>query len=61
MDFPTAMQAIIVGKKVRKVEWPKEMYVVLSGGFLKIFTADRKLHEWLVSEGDLTGDDYIIV
>ena len=62
MDFPAAMQAVIAGKKIHKLEWNnKAIYAVLNGGFLKIVTSDGKLHEWMISEVDLNGNDYILV
>lgn len=64
MNFGEAMQAIVKGKNITKKEWKdkkwyaylykKEMIVVLSDPY-------GALHSWTISEGDITGTDYIEV
>jgi hypothetical protein len=62
MSFPEAIKQVIIGRKIHKVEWEnKEIYGLMDDAKLKICLADGKLHEWIISEGDLTGNDYIVL
>ena len=62
MDFPTAIAEVIVGKKITKKEWSDPaIYGILKDGFLMLHKADDKLYQWVISEGDLLGTDYVIV
>ena len=65
IDFPAAMQAVIDGKKITKLEWGNEKeYGWLHDGFLKIHHAgqpDDKHDRWIISDGDLLGHDWVII
>lgn len=59
MDFPEAIQEVINGRKVTKLEWDDPtIYVYLTGGFLSIRKEDG-LHRLLLSDGDLLGTDWV--
>ena len=62
-DFPEAMRRVIGGKRITKLEWKGNGdYCLLKDTFLEIYTTkDGKFHAWTVSEGDLTGEDWIEV
>jgi hypothetical protein len=61
MGFTGAIEKIILGKKLTRVEWRNMgTYIVLHEGILKIKKSDG-FHPLLVSEGDLRGDDWIVV
>ena len=61
MDFPDAMFQVISGKKITRLEWKdKNAYGCVAGGFLMIRTKDSKLHQWIISDGDLQGKDWVI-
>jgi len=62
-DFPEAMRRVIEGKKITKLEWKNSGdYCLLKDTFLEIYTTkDSKFHAWTVSEGDLMGEDWILV
>ena len=61
MSFAEAIEKIILGKKLTKLEWGnKETYITLYEGILKIKKSDG-FHPLLVSEGDLKGDDWMVV
>jgi len=61
LSFPNAIQAIINGKKVRRVEWSSlKEYGLLKDNFLMIHR-NGKFHTWIVSEGDLLAIDWVIV
>lgn len=62
MNFPEAMKKIITGNKVTKLEWnDRSVYGVLEDGFLMISKEDGKKYQWIISEGDLLGEDYILL
>ena len=58
--FPDAIDALIGGKKIRRLEWSDpEEYCLLKDSFLMIHR-EGKFHSWIVSEGDLMAIDWII-
>ena len=63
MDFPQAMQAVIDGKKVTKLEWAEaeDGIVVYLKGTLKIRLAEGKESDLIISAGDMTGADWVVV
>lgn len=62
MDFPEAMEQVIMGNKIHKLEWlDEQIYGCLKDGFLTLHLADGTDRKWLVSDGDLMGEDYIII
>lgn len=61
MSFPDAIRQIINGKKVRRISWEIESdHGLLKDGWLTIHTKGS-FHTWLVSDGDLEGNDWIVV
>lgn len=62
VDFPTAMKAVIDGKRITKKEWNNPaMYGVLRDSWLEICKEDGKFYAWTVNDGDLFGKDWIIL
>ena len=60
MDFPDAVRELIKGKKITRVSWGNLDYALLKDGWLTIFTKGS-FHTWSVNDGDLEGQDWIIV
>lgn len=60
MDFPDAIRQIMTGKKISRVSWGNTDYGLLKDGWLTIWRKD-KFSTWLVSDGDIDGNDWIIV
>ncbi len=61
MDFPDAIREIIKGKKVRRLSWESETdHGLLKDGWLTINTKGA-FHTWLISDGDMEGNDYISI
>jgi hypothetical protein len=60
MDFPDAIRQIKEGKMVTRVEWGNNDYGFLKGELLTIFH-NNKFSTWLVSQGDIEGQDWIVV
>ena len=63
MSFPKAMEAIIEGKSVTRLEWnDKKTYCFLSKITNILTLKDEKgLHAWIVSEGDMFPNDWVVV
>lgn len=62
MDFPDALREVIAGKKITKLEWcNKEVYGVLDGEVLVLWKDDGKEYQWILSEGDIKGEDWVII
>lgn len=62
MDFPAAMKEVINGKKVTKSEWNDSSIVVfLNNGMLCIKYGDKQPSTLSVSEGDMVGEDWMVV
>ena len=62
MDFPDALREVIAGKKITKLEWcNKEVYGVLENEVLVLYKDDGKKYQWVLSEGDVKGEDFVII
>jgi len=62
MDFPSAMREIITGKKITKLEWDdRSIYGELKDGFLMLRKEDGKYYQWIISEADIRGEDFVVV
>lgn len=61
MSFPDAIKELIKGKKITRISWDNtDSYGLLKDGFLEIYL-DSKFHQWLVNDGDLLGEDWIVI
>ncbi len=61
MSFPDAIREIIAGNKVKRLSWEAENdYGLLKDGWLTIYTKGV-FHSWLVNDGDLEGEDWVVV
>jgi hypothetical protein len=62
LDFPDAIREVIAGKKIHKREWKdKNYYGVKEKEFLMLHKPDGKLYQWIISEGDLLGEDWEVI
>ena len=62
MDFFEALKHVAIGKKIHKLEWSdRQYYGFLDQSRLKLHKSDDSLHDWVISEGDLLGVDWVIV
>lgn len=57
MDFSDAIRELMNGKKIRRQVWPVDEHGFFQDGFLNI--ARNGNHRWIISEGDLRGEDWI--
>lgn len=73
MDFATAIQQVIEGKRVTRLEWGNpEIWLMMfvwsninpktpTGKYLTIHHADGAMNPLAISDGDLAGDDWVVV
>ena len=62
MDFYNAIKLVMKGQKITKLEWNnKEFYGVLDEDRIKLHKDDGKLYDWILSYGDVSGEDYITI
>lgn len=60
-NFSNAIQQLIEGKKIRRMEWEdKEEYGLLKDSWLTIHH-QGKFSQWMVNEGDLLAEDWIVL
>jgi len=65
MTFYEALKLIADGKRITKLEWDdKRTYGLLKEGMLQIHKsgeAEEKTHPWIINDGDINGEDFIIL
>lgn len=62
MDFPDALREVIAGKKITKLEWcNKIVYGEMKDERLTLWKDDGKAYHWILSLGDVSGKDWVIV
>jgi hypothetical protein len=62
MAFEDIIDPILEGSKLRRQSWPNGVCIFLHEEQLKIYyPAKKTLSPLLVSSGDLTGEDWVII
>ncbi len=62
LDFFEALRAVLTGAQITKSEWEdKACYGVLRGGQLMLHKSDGKFYQWIISEGDMLGEDWMVL
>ena len=62
MAFFKALEEVVNGHKITKLEWDDPLYYgVLRDGQLCLHKPDGKFYQWIISEGDLIGEDFVIL
>ena len=66
MDFPDAIRKVIDGKRIARVSWNNADYAFLKDGWLVVFHKKEgekiaDFHKWLINDGDLGADDWIVL
>lgn len=61
-SFTKAIERVIAGDRVSKVEWnDKEFYCLLKDGLLMLHKPDGKFYQWTLNDGDLYGVDWFVI
>lgn len=59
-DFSGAISRILTGKSITKLEWSDKRYhALLKDAQLVLHKPDGNYYQWILSEADLRGDDYV--
>jgi hypothetical protein len=59
LSFFDALKEVSNGKFITKLEWNSiDFYGFMDEGRLRIMLADGK-HDWIISEGDMIGEDWV--
>lgn len=62
MDIYDALRAIYDGQQITKLEWAdQECYGVLRDSKVMLHKPDGLFYDWIISEGDLAGTDWVIL
>lgn len=63
MNFTEAFEALVTGKKVRRLDWEDQnIYVKMVNEQVMIYTpSDKMMHPLVVSLGDIEGIDWVVV
>lgn len=62
MEFTEALKEVLTGKSITKLEWGDPAYHgILKDERLMLHKPDGNYYEWILSEGDLRGDDYVVL
>lgn len=62
MTFPDAIKEVIDGKRITKREWDNNnVYGMLRDGFLMLHKEDGKFYQWILNDGDLKGEDWVVL
>lgn len=62
MSFSQAITEVVLGKKITKLEWKDEQfYGMLKDELLVLHKPDGKFYQWIISEADLQGTDFIVI
>lgn len=61
IDFPRAIEQIMIGKMITRVEWNDVTeYAIMKDGWLMIHTKGQD-HLWSISEADMRAEDWKLV
>jgi len=62
LNFFEALKKVVIGRKITKLEWNnKNIYSILADGKVRIKLADGEFHDWIISDDDLLGEDFIVL
>jgi len=60
MNFPTAIERVIQGQKIYRLEWNEEnLYGFLNAGILSLHKPDGNNYQWIINDGDLFATDWM--
>lgn len=62
MSFPDAMKEIMAGKKITRIAWKNEkIFGELKDEVLKLHKDDDVYYQWIVSNGDISAEDWVTI
>ena len=62
LNFMEALKHALEGKHIHKLEWvDKNFYGLLKDAIMQLHKSDGKFYQWVISEGDMSGTDWIVL
>lgn len=62
LSFSQAIEKVALGKMISRLEWENTAYYgKLNDGQLMIHKPDNKFYQWIISDGDIAGDDWFVL
>lgn len=62
LSFSQAIEQVAQGKMISRLEWDNTaFYGVLKDGQLMLHKPDNKFYQWIISDGDILGDDWFVL
>lgn len=62
LNFYEALEEVMTGKSITKLEWAnRNIYGILKDTHLMLHKADNRYYDWILTEGDIRGDDFIVL
>jgi hypothetical protein len=62
LTFDKAIKCVMGGGKITKKEWNSpESYGFLNGKWLSLHKPDGINYQWLISDGDMLGEDWVVI
>lgn len=62
MDFFDALPAVLKGQRITRIDWnDASIYGFLSFQGLLSLRRDGENHSWIVSEGDMVAEDWVVL
>lgn len=61
LSFYEALKELSDGKVIKKLEWDEGYYGILKDNKVQLYKPDGKFYDWIISESDLIGEDYVII
>ncbi len=60
--FLDAIGEVMTGKSITKREWDDtKVHGILKDGHLMLHKADGEYYDWIITDGDLFGDDFYVL
>ena len=62
VDFYEALKQVMTGKSITKLEWGnRNIHGLLKDEHLMLHKTDNRYYDWILSEGDVRGEDWVTV
>lgn len=62
LDFYEALKEVMTGKSITKLEWGnRNIFGILKDTHLMLHKNDNRYYDWILSEADIRGDDWVVL
>lgn len=60
MDFPSAIKSVMDGKTIRRLDWEEGYFGFRFGEYLSLHKPDGGVDQWIISDGDMFANDWVV-